>query len=65
MTLPTTDEIRQARHAAGLTQKQAAALVSRTWRAWQAWELGQNPIDPAAWELFQRKVADEATPRPA
>ncbi len=42
---------------AGLTQKQAAALIYRSERAWQDWEGGQRTMDPQLWEVFQTKAA--------
>jgi len=53
---PTKEEIAAARHKAGLTQAEAAALVSRERLAWHRWEKGE-PIDLACWELFLLKVA--------
>lgn len=53
--LPTSEEIKAARKAAGLTQPQAAALVYRQRLAWIRWEAG-DPIDMACWELFLIKT---------
>lgn len=53
---PTPAEIKSAREAASLTQKQAAALIYRTLRNWQQWEGGERPMDAALWELFQIKA---------
>lgn len=52
---PTADEIKAARHAARLSQEEAAALVSRERLAWHRWEKG-DPIDMACWELFLIKT---------
>jgi len=59
---PTPQEIRSARKAAGLTQVQAAALVSpaqgkSSYRAWQIYEVDAGKPDHRAiplptWELF-------------
>lgn len=38
MINPTPQQIREARAQAGLTQSQAAAILSKTLRTWQAWE---------------------------
>lgn len=54
---PTTDEIRQARERAGLTQTHAAALIHTTDRVWRQWEAGDRQMHPAFWELFRLKVA--------
>jgi hypothetical protein len=58
---PTPAQVRQARESAGLTQAQAAQLVSpsevRPYRTWQNYETpadrsGHRPIPLALWELF-------------
>ena len=58
---PTPVDVRSAREAAGLTQTQAAALVSparvASYKTWSAYELEDgNPnrrsIPLAVWELF-------------
>jgi len=59
---PTPQEIRAARKAAGLTQAQAAALISpaqgkSSYRAWQVYEVEVGLPDHRAiplptWELF-------------
>ncbi len=59
---PTPQEIRSARKAAGLTQVQAAALVSpaqgkSSYRAWQIYEVDAGKPDHRTiplptWELF-------------
>jgi hypothetical protein len=54
--IPTPDEVKAARVAAGLTQTAAADLVHRTLRNWQQWESGARRIDLALWDLFQLKV---------
>jgi DNA (cytosine-5)-methyltransferase 1 len=51
-TMPSPHEIREARHRAGLTQSQAAALVGVTLRSWQYWEAGERNVEARAWELF-------------
>ncbi len=53
-----TSEIREARIKSGLTQKAAAELVHATLRTWQDWEYGKNPINKAAWELFNIKTGE-------
>ena len=59
---PTPQDVREARAAAGLTQAQAAALVSpakgkSSYRAWQVYEVEVGQPDHRAiplptWELF-------------
>lgn len=57
MHSPTSEQIREARLRAGLTQEQAGALVGApSRRTWQNWETGRRNMPEAKWELFQRKV---------
>jgi DNA-binding transcriptional regulator YiaG len=53
---PKPDEIRFARKSAGLTQTQAAALLSVTLNTWQKWEYGDFRMNKANWELFNIKI---------
>ena len=53
---PTPPEVLAARKSAGLTQTQAAHLISATMRAWQEWEAGNRRMHPGLFELFQIKV---------
>lgn len=53
----TPAEIRQARTDAGLTLREAAALVHVELRTWQRWEAGEREMSAAHWELFQIKVS--------
>ena len=53
---PSPEAIRAAREAAGLTQKQAGALVYSD-RIWESWESGRQRMHPGLWELFQIKVS--------
>jgi len=52
----TPAEIKQARLAAGLTQKESAALVYVNVRTWQKWEGGEREIMRAVFELFKIKT---------
>lgn len=54
--VPSAEEVRQAREAAGLTQTAAANLIYRSMRNWQQWERAERQMDPALWELFNLKV---------
>jgi DNA-binding transcriptional regulator YiaG len=54
--MPSPTEIREARHRAGLTQSQAAALVGVQPRAWRYWEGGGRKMGAGVWELFQIKI---------
>lgn len=45
----TPYEIRESRHAAGLTQAQAAAEVGAKRRTWQDWEAGARSMPVSAW----------------
>lgn len=53
---PTPEEIRAARIAAGLTQREAAALIYATQSAWEDWEQGRRRMHPGLFELFLIKV---------
>lgn len=48
--------IRQARIAAGLTQREAAELLGVKLRRWEAWEQGENPMHQVFWDTFTLKV---------
>ena len=57
---PKPAEILRAREGAGLTQQQAAELLHTSWRTWQNWEADgpeNRRMPPAAWELFNIKLA--------
>ena len=53
---PAPHEIVAARHAAGLTQTQAAAILHASLRAWQQWEAAERRMHPAFFELFRMKT---------
>jgi DNA (cytosine-5)-methyltransferase 1 len=53
---PSTEEIRAARDALGLTQQEAAKVVHSSLNAWQQWEQGVRRMHPAFWNLFQLKT---------
>ena len=54
--LPTPAMIKQTRNEAGLTQTEAAKLVSSDVRTWQYWESGQIKMHSAKWEVFLIKT---------
>ena len=56
MNQPTPADVKSARLAAGLTQKQAAAVIYKDIRAWQRYESGDRHMDAALYELFLLKV---------
>jgi len=56
--MPSPTEIREARHRAGLTQSQAAALVGVQPRAWRYWEGGGRRMGVGVWELFLIKTRE-------
>ena len=56
---PTPEQIRNARHEAGLTQKQAAELIRATLRSWEGWEQGEGKMHPGLWEFFLCKVGQK------
>ena len=62
---PSKEEVAQARATAGLTQRQAAALVHGTEAAWRSWESGLRKMHPGLWELFLIKTADDSKDKDA
>lgn len=54
---PSPAAIRRARRDAGLTQREAGAVVYAVPRTWQGWEYGPNTMHPAIWELWLHKTA--------
>lgn len=56
MKQPTPADVKSARIAAGLTQKQAAAVIYKDIRAWQRYEAGDRHMDAALYELFLLKT---------
>lgn len=57
---PTPEDIRSERKRAGLTQREAAALIYATQSAWEDWEQGRRRMHPALWELFRLKVKESS-----
>lgn len=53
---PTPAAILAAREAAGLTQKQAGAVLYCSERAWQDWERGRRVMMPVLFECFNARV---------
>ncbi|HLR29892.1 MAG TPA: helix-turn-helix domain-containing protein [Paenalcaligenes sp.] len=53
---PSPEKVRHARHAANLTQTEAARIVSASMRAWQQWEAGERAMPPGLFELFMLKT---------
>ncbi len=53
---PTPAQIKAARKAAGLTQKQAGDLIKGSMRAFQDYEGGQRHMHPGLFELFSIKT---------
>jgi transcriptional regulator with XRE-family HTH domain len=54
--VPTAEQVRAARKAAGLTQEAAADLIGTSRRSWQEWESGRTPMRAGLWELFRIKA---------
>jgi DNA (cytosine-5)-methyltransferase 1 len=59
MKSPTSQQIRKARERAGLSRKDAADLIYKSVRTWEKWENGERTMDPAFWELWQRKLTEK------
>jgi DNA-binding transcriptional regulator YiaG len=56
MESPSHTEIQSARARAGLTLREAAALVHVTLNCQQKWEHGSRRMPPGLWELFRIKT---------
>ena len=54
---PNPLEIKTIRKTLGLTQAQAASIISVALITWQNYEQGNRKIHPAFWELFTLKTA--------
>lgn len=53
---PSPDEIKNARLAAGLTQKQAGQLIGYSRRSWQEWEYGGRKMRWITFSAFKKSV---------
>lgn len=53
---PSPADIKRKRLSAGLSRKDAAALIGVAYRTWQDWELGTAKMRSALWELFKLKA---------
>jgi DNA (cytosine-5)-methyltransferase 1 len=53
---PTAAEIKQRRLKAGLSRKEAAALLGVAYRTYQDWELSNAKMRSAFWELFKLRT---------
>jgi len=53
---PTPAQIRKARLAADLTQRQAAALIGYSLRMWEEWEAGRYPMRAVLWQAWNDSV---------
>ena len=51
------EQIKAVRLKAGLTQAEAAKLISYSKRAWQDWEQGRKPMRDAVMDFFLLKLA--------
>lgn len=62
MLMPTPDEIRNAREAAGLTQAEAADLLGVTREAWARYEVGMREMVESAWRYWKHVAGLERIP---
>ncbi len=58
---PKPADVKALRASAGITQRQAASLVSVTLRGWQHWEDGTRRMRPSTWELARIKLTPYPT----
>lgn len=52
--------VREKRMSLGLTQTEAARIVSSSLRTWQDWEGGKNKMPHGKWELFCLKTGNKS-----
>lgn len=50
--VPTPEQVKVARTAAGITQATAAESMHVDIRSWQRWESGERQMSAMAWTLF-------------
>jgi DNA-binding transcriptional regulator YiaG len=62
MSLPTKEDVFEARAAVGHTQVAAAAVISVSIRSWQDWEGGIRPMPSNLYRLYRHLVGIEAIP---
>lgn len=55
-SIPTPEEVKEMRLAAGLTQKKAAAVLYHKISSWQHYEQAERKMPPAIRELFLLKT---------
>lgn len=55
--IPTPDQVRAAREAAGQLQREAADLIWVTEITWRQWESGARKMSPVAWWAYNKRVA--------
>lgn len=53
---PSSDQIKAARIAANLTQRQAARVLDVSEVTWRNWEIGRDTMRPALWSAWSRGV---------
>jgi putative transcriptional regulator len=63
LSIPTAEEILEARKKAGLTQTEAGKLVHASLRGWQDWEYGKREMPLVYWELFLLKTKQAPSAR--
>lgn len=55
---PTSEQIKEARRVARVTQSEAADLIHSRLRTWQDWEAGKAKMHAGLWELFLLKLEE-------
>lgn len=58
MSNPTKEEIREARLASNLTQKEAGELLGYSEGAWQKWEYGERPMRRKLFQTFLKETTE-------
>jgi len=60
--VPTSEQVKERRAAANMTQVEAAASVYVHWRTWQQWEAGKSAMPAGLWELYRLKTSHLMAP---
>lgn len=55
--VPTPEQVRAAREAAGLLQREAAELIWVSEITWRQWESGARRMLPVVWWAFNKRAA--------
>ena len=63
MNNPTPGQIRTARLASGLSQREAGGLILDSKRSWENWEQGRVKMSPGLFDYFLVKTGQKTLDR--